>query len=64
MRTASRCDNRSLKTLLPDALDRAYARAVIEAEAETGLPKSAFPAACPWSFEEMMTQDFWPEGKA
>jgi hypothetical protein len=44
-------------------LERAYKRAVIESEAETGLPKSTFPAVCPWSFDEIMAEDFWPEGK-
>jgi Domain of unknown function DUF29 len=57
-------DNPSLKALLPEAIERAYGRAVIEAEAETDLPKSVFPAACPWSFETMMSEDFWPEGEA
>ncbi len=57
-------DNPSLKALLPEAIERAYGRAIIEAEAETGLPKSIFPAVCPWSFEQMMAEDFWPEGKA
>ena len=57
-------DNPSLKSLLPEAVGRAYGSAVIAAEAETGLPESAFPAACPWPFEGMMLEDFWPEGEA
>jgi hypothetical protein len=57
-------DNPSLKALLPEAIEQAYGRALIEAETETGLLKSVFPAACPWSFEEMMADDFWPEGTA
>jgi hypothetical protein len=57
-------DNPSLKALVPEAVEQAYGGALIEAEPETGLPKSIFPAACPWSFEEMMADDFWPEGKA
>jgi hypothetical protein len=56
-------DNPSLKTLVPEAIERAYGNAVIVAEAETGLPESTFPATCPWSFEPMMAEDFWPEGK-
>ncbi len=56
-------DNPSLKALLPEAIERAYGDAVIEAEAETGLPESNFPVACPWSFEEMMRENFWPEGE-
>jgi len=57
-------DNPSLKTLLPEAIERAYGNAVIEAEAEIGLPESTFPATCPWPFEQMMDADFWPEGEA
>ncbi len=57
-------DNPSLKALLPEAIERAYERAVIEAEAESGLRKSAFPAACPWPFETMIREDFWPEDEA
>jgi Domain of unknown function DUF29 len=61
--TAHLGDNPSLKALLPEAIEQAYGRAVIEAEAETGLPEFTFPAACPWSFEEMMSEDFWPEAE-
>jgi hypothetical protein len=27
---------------------------------ETFLPKSTFPAVCPWTFEQMMDEEFWP----
>jgi len=54
-------DNPSLKAALPQAISRAYEDAVIEAEAETGLTGKTFPAACPWSFEQMMEPDFWPQ---
>jgi hypothetical protein len=57
-------DNPSLRALLPEAIESAYTRAVIEGEAETGFPKSTFPAACPWSLQKMMSEDFWPEGEA
>jgi hypothetical protein len=53
-------DNPSLKTVLPAALAEAYRIARIEAENETGLPDPTFPADCPWSFEQMMDDDFWP----
>jgi hypothetical protein len=56
-------DNPSLKALLPEAIERAYGSAVIAAEAQTGLAEPTFPAACPWSFDEMRSQDFWPEGR-
>ena len=54
-------DNPSLKSKLPEALADAYGDAVIAAVDETGLPDSAFPAACPWSYDRAMDNSFWPE---
>jgi hypothetical protein len=53
-------DNPSLKSVMSQAVEQAYGNATIEAEAETGLLESAFPTPCPWSFEQMMSPDFWP----
>jgi hypothetical protein len=53
-------DNPSLKSQIGDAMDVAYRRAVLDAVAETSLPKAGFPAAAPWSFEQVMDEDFWP----
>ena len=55
-------DNPSLKSVLPEAIGRAYGNAVIEAEAETGLPQATFPEQCPWIFGQAMDERFWPEG--
>ena len=54
-------DNPSLKSKLPEAASDAYEDARGEAYAETGLPEATFPAACPWSLDEVMAQDYWPE---
>lgn len=54
-------DNPSLKAKLPEAIATAFAGAAIEAAGETKLPESTFPKACPWTFEQMMDADFWPE---
>ena len=54
-------DNPSLKAVLPEAVARAFGNAVIAAGAETGLSEAAFPPVCPWSFERMMDETFWPE---
>ena len=54
-------DNPSLKSKLSEAIADAYGNAIIEAGAETGLSESTFPADCPWSFEKIMAEDFWPE---
>ena len=54
-------DNPSLRSALPVALEQAYRDAVLEAAGETGLPRATFPVACPWTFEQIMTEDFLPE---
>ncbi|MGA8172425.1 MAG: DUF29 domain-containing protein [Methylocystis sp.] len=54
-------DNPSLKPLIGTAMVKTYRDAVPRAMLETGLSEAAFPKACPWSFEQMMDPDFWPE---
>ena len=53
-------DNPSLKPLLPQALASAYRKACREAVAETGLSGATFPAACPWTVEQVLDGGFWP----
>lgn len=36
--------------------------AILKASADTGFLESTFPATCPWSFEQIMDEEFWPEG--
>ncbi len=45
----------SLKPLLPEMMADAYGDALIAARRQTGLPKTAFPSACPWTFDDAMT---------
>lgn len=54
-------DNPSLKMRLDEAISQAYRLATIEAERETGLPESTFQATCPFAFEQIMDDGFWPE---
>ncbi|WP_062268518.1 DUF29 domain-containing protein [Endozoicomonas arenosclerae] len=54
-------DNPSLKPRIPSALERAYRYALIEVAKETGLPVKTFPLTSPWSYEQAMSADFWPE---
>ncbi|MBB4284680.1 DUF29 domain-containing protein [Roseospira goensis] len=54
-------DNPSLKASLDAAIVRAWRLAVIEAERETGLPEATFPVACPYAFDAMMDDGFWPD---
>ena len=37
--------------------------AALGATGETGLDDSTFPATCPWSFEQIMDDGFWPENR-
>jgi hypothetical protein len=58
--TAHLVDNPSLKATFSQATEQAYGNAVIEAGAKIGFPERTFPEVCPWSFEQMMAEDFWP----
>jgi Domain of unknown function DUF29 len=53
-------DNPSLTARIPEALADAYGDARGDARAETFLPKATFPAECPWSFAQVMDEDFFP----
>jgi hypothetical protein len=57
-------DNPSLKAKLPEALEDAYGDAILSATRETGLDRTTFPTVCPWTFEQIMDVDFWPEAGA
>jgi Domain of unknown function DUF29 len=54
-------DNPSLKATLDASIASGYRLAILGAARETGLDRDVFPAACPWSFEQFMDPDFWPE---
>ncbi|MFL5288554.1 MAG: DUF29 domain-containing protein [Rhodopila sp.] len=54
-------DNPSLKATLDASIASGYRLAILGAARETGLDRAVFPAACPWSFEQFMDEDFWPE---
>ena len=57
-------DNPSLKSVLGEAIAEAHRIARIEAENETDITEDTFPPVCPWSFEQMMADDFWPNSAA
>jgi hypothetical protein len=54
-------DNPSLKNALTLAIEQAYRDAVLGAAGETDLPRKTFPVSCPWTFDQIMNEDFWPE---
>lgn len=53
-------DNPSLKSVIPEAMENAYGNALIEAADETGFPENTFPSSCPWTFDQVMSAEFWP----
>lgn len=56
-------DNPSLRATLDASLNTAYRRARRDAALETGFPENTFPAECPWAFDQMMAENYWPEGQ-
>lgn len=53
-------DNPSLKAKLDEAIEDGYGDAILVAAKDTDLPRSTFPATCPWSFAEIMDQEYLP----
>jgi Domain of unknown function DUF29. len=53
--------NPSLKADARTIVDDVYREAVKEASIETHLPRSAFPADCPWTMAELRDDDFLPD---
>jgi len=54
-------DNPSLRSKLNDAITRGYRHGKRAAMKETGIDQSKFPTLCPWTFEQVMSPDFWPD---
>lgn len=53
--------NPSLKSHMDEAMLDAYQDARIEAERQTHLTRSTFPVASPFTFDDAMNADFWPD---
>jgi hypothetical protein len=54
-------ENPGLKPHLAEILERSYEFAVIYAARETKISRNVFPVVCPWSLEEAIQTDFYPE---
>lgn len=50
----------SLRNILQERLAKAYENAVIKAIGETSLPQSVFPVECPFTWEQIFDENFWP----
>jgi predicted nucleic acid-binding Zn-ribbon protein len=53
-------DNPSLTDKLPTEFVSAYRKAIRAAAEETGFDRRIFPPVCPWTYEQVMDNDFWP----
>lgn len=47
-------DSPSLRARLDEIVADAYGKALLSAQREPNLPEAAFPAACPWTFDQAM----------
>jgi hypothetical protein len=54
-------DSPSLRNDLEAKIKRAYEKAKLKAEADTGIDKELFPEACPFSSEEIFDEEFFPD---
>jgi hypothetical protein len=54
-------DNPSLHAKTAEAIADAYETAVLAAAEDSGLVEKTFPQACPFSFEQVVAEDFWPD---
>jgi hypothetical protein len=50
-----------LKQFLAELQTKAYKRACLYAVLQTGLDKKTFPKDCPYTFEQLMDDEFFPE---
>src|SRR5215470_14326936 len=51
----------SLAREIPMMIVEEYPAACRKASAQTGLPLATFPETCPWTLEQILDADFWPQ---
>ena len=54
-------ENPSLKSQLDTAVQEAYKDARYDTEKETGIDRDTFPLECPFAFDQMTDEGFWPD---
>jgi hypothetical protein len=54
-------DSPSLRRLVPALVAEEYGSARQDASHETRLPLATFPEVCPWTVEQVLDGEFWPE---
>ena len=55
-------DNPSLTRILEERIAKAYPQGVLLAVKETSIDKKTFPASCPYSTEELLDRNYYPDG--
>lgn len=53
-------DSPSLRHDMDSSVEKGYRFARDRAARETGIGKDAIPVLCPYSFEQMVDEEFWP----
>ena len=53
----------SLRPTVPAVLAESYPYVRKRASLETRLPLAMFPETCPWTPEQMLDAEFWPESE-
>jgi len=56
-------DSPSLQYEIEKKIAKAYERSRFMAENETGIDKNQFPVECPFSVDQILQQDFYPESE-
>lgn len=54
-------ENPSLKPQLDTILKKAYAKSIIKASQETALDEQVFPSTCPWTYAQILDDNFYPD---
>ena len=54
-------DNPSLKAELHTSVGKAYRRGLRDVSKETEIKASTFPVKPPWTLEQTLDEDYWPE---
>jgi len=55
--------NLSLHATVPAVIAESYPHARLMALDETEEPSTTFPETCPWTSEQVLEAEFWPEGE-
>jgi hypothetical protein len=56
-------DSPSLRHEVEEKIAVAYEKATLGAENETGIEKSRFPETCPFTLDQMLDKNFFPENR-